>query len=74
VRNRFLQAVGVPDGSKTDFETQTAYRAGTLRVLINGLVVDPDLDDGFVEGVPPAFSMKIPPFAGDTIWTFYREV
>jgi hypothetical protein len=74
VRVRFLQAVGVPDDVRTEFETQTAYQVGTLRVLINGLFRDPDFGNGFVEGTPPVFEMKVAPREGDTIWTFYREV
>lgn len=71
---RFLPAVGVPNGSTTAFETQTAYQSGTLRVLINGMFRRAELDDGFAEGVAPAFEMKVAPRAGDTVWTFYREV
>ena len=70
---RYLEAVGTPNGSLTAFETQTAYQSGSLRVLINGMFRRAALDDGFVEGVAPAFEMKVAPGTGDTIWTFYRE-
>jgi hypothetical protein len=70
---RFREAVGVPDGSRTVFETHRAYRSGSLRVLINGTLRRADLDDGFVETAPPEFEMRVAPATGDTVWTFYRE-
>lgn len=73
IRTKFLRAVESPDGARTAFTTQTAYRPGSLRVLLSGRFLDPDLDNGFLEGSPPAFSMKVPPRTGETLWTFYRE-
>jgi hypothetical protein len=73
MRVRFLPAVGLPDGVRTGFETQSPYQIGTLRVLINGMLRRADLDNGFVEGSSPAFELKVAPREGDTIWTFYRE-
>ena len=73
MRTRFVPAIGTPDGVRTTFETQSVYQLGTLRVLINGIHRDPDLDNGFVEGAPPVFELKVAPRTGDTVWTFYRE-
>ncbi len=70
---RFRPAIGTPDGSTTIFRTQTPYLLGSLRVLINGILQRAALDDGFAETSPPEFEMKVPPAAGDTVWTFYRE-
>lgn len=72
---RFLRAVGAPDGARTDFETVRPYRVGSLRVLVNGLLRKPELDDGYLETDPGAgeFEMKVAPTSDDTLWTFYRE-
>lgn len=70
---KLLRAVGIPDGATVAFETQTPYEPGTLRVLLSGRYLDASLDNGFVEGVPPAFEMKVAPRANETLWTFYRE-
>lgn len=70
---RFRRAVGVADGTRTDFATQHPYQAGTLRVLINGILQRAELDDGWVELGGADFRMKVAPFAGDVVWTFYRE-
>lgn len=72
-RNRFVRTVEAPDGVRTAFTTQTPYLAGTLRVLLSGRFLDAALDNGFVEGVAPAFTMKVAPRATETLWTFYRE-
>ena len=70
---KFLEAIGTPDGSRKDFETQHPYQVGTLRVSINGMFRRAELDDGFLEIGGSAFRMKVAPAAGDTVWTFYRE-
>jgi hypothetical protein len=73
IRNRFVPAVELPDGSRTAFTTQSSYLAGTLRVLLSGRFLEAALDNGFLEGSPPAFEMKVAPRTGETLWTFYRE-
>lgn len=73
MRTRFVPTVEAADGARVDFTTPTEFLAGSLRVFQNGLALDDSLDDGFVEGAPPAFEMKVAPRAGDTIWAFYRE-
>jgi hypothetical protein len=73
MRIRFVRTVEATDGVRTAFTTQTSYQAGTLRVLLDGRFLDDALDNGFVEGAPPAFSMKVAPETRSTLWTFYRE-
>lgn len=69
---KFVSVNETPDGSRTVFTAQSAYVAGTLRVLLDGRLLDDALDNGFVEGTPPAFTMKVAPRTGSTLWTFYR--
>jgi hypothetical protein len=73
IRNRFVAVVETPGGGRTAFTTQTTYVPGTLRVLLSGRFLEATLDNGFVEGVAPAFTMKVAPRANETLWTFYRE-
>lgn len=73
IRNRLVAAVEAPDGARTAFTTQTAYVPGTLRVLLAGRFLEATLDNGFVEGLAPAFTMKVAPRANESLWTFYRE-
>lgn len=70
---RFVRAIETPDGSRTAFTTVSTYAAGTLRVLLDGIHLDDALDNGFVEGTSPAFTTKVAPRTGSTLWTFYRE-
>ena len=73
IGTKFVPAVETPDGVRTAFTTQTAYLPGTLRVLLSGRFLEGSLDNGFIEGVVPAFTMKVAPRTAETLWTFYRE-
>ena len=67
------RAVGPINGANVAFTTKTAFASGTLGVLVNGRLVDPDLDDGFVESAPWDFTMKAAPRIGDVLFTAYQE-
>lgn len=65
------QANGTADGANTDFWTSHPYVVGSTRVFLNGLVIDPALDDGWVEIPPVMVRMKIAPQAADVVQVYY---
>ena len=73
IRSRLVRTVEAPNGVRTAFTTQSSYLAGSLRVLLAGRFLEATLDNGFLEGVVPAFTMKVAPRTDETLWTFYRE-
>lgn len=70
----FEEAIGAVDGANASFSIPGAYLAGSLRVLLNGRLVSPQDDDGFVEtnaGLG-TFEMKLAPRALDVLFAFWR--
>lgn len=72
--DQIRDALGDVDGLNDAFSTPTPYVPGSLRVWENGRLLQAELDNGFVEGVPPAFTLKVPPRAGGYVQCAYDEV
>ena len=70
---RLVRANEAPDGARTAFSVQSHFEVGSLRVLLDGRYLAAGLANGFVEGAPPAFEMKVAPLATQSLWAFYRE-
>lgn len=49
---RFEVPAGAVDGGNTTFTTSVPYQPGTTAVFLNGLLLRPDLDDGWLETDP----------------------
>lgn len=63
---------GFVDGSNQVFETVVPYQAGSLQVLLNGVLKDKQRDDGWDEIGGKLFRMKKPPQPGDFVGAYYR--
>jgi hypothetical protein len=65
----------LPDGATTVFETPTPYKAGTLRLIINGVSYE-DHDDiyGWTELNPLAIQINEAPLTGALIQAFYTDI
>jgi hypothetical protein len=65
----------VPDGVKVIFETPTRYKAGTFRLVVNGLSYE-EHDDryGWVELNDLAVQINMPPRADDLLQAFYTDL
>lgn len=72
--DQIRDVVGDVDGVNDLFSTPTTYVPGTLRVWENGRLLQAELGNGFDEGVPPSFSMKIAPRVGTYLRCAYDEV
>ena len=63
----------VADGVITDFETPTAYKAGTIRVFVNGVEYAPNDDArGWIELTQFTVRMDTAPRDGDVMAAFYQ--
>jgi len=65
---------GAVDGVNKVFETPTRFVAGTLRVVWNGQVYEPDDDKwGWTETSDVLIELKQAPRTGDVIQAFYQD-
>ena len=65
----------VPDGAKTIFETPSRYRAGTFRLVVNGLSYESHDDRyGWTELNDLAVQIALPPAADDLLQAFYTDL
>lgn len=65
----------VPDGVKVIFETPTRYKAGTFRLIVNGLSYEADDDRyGWTELNDLAVQITLPPRADDLLQGFYTDL
>lgn len=62
---------GSVNGVNATYTTQAQYRAGTLKVWLNGMLQLRRLEDGFHELPPNRFRLKEPPCEGDTVQCYY---
>jgi len=60
-----------PDGIRTDFYTSRPYVARSVSVWLNGLRLDPQADDAFLEVGGNTIRMKEAPWAGDSLQVQY---
>lgn len=72
---RFETVSGVVDGSNTAFITSRPYTAGSLAVLLNGLLLVQPLINGWSETDPSTggFDLNIAPELGDHVQAFYID-
>jgi len=62
------------NGSNRVFATPTAYRSGTIRIFVNGVMYAADDDYfGWIESSATTIEMFIAPRVGDGIAAFYQE-
>ncbi len=72
--SKILALVGVVDGANRTFTTPTQYTAGTLRVVWNGQVYEPDDDlKGWLEIDNQTIETTIAPKTGDVLQAFYND-
>jgi len=65
---------GTVDGANKDFTTPAPYVAGTIRVIVNGIVYPPDDTQwGYSELDDTTIRMTTAPLSGYTMQAFYRE-
>lgn len=65
--------MGAINGVNKDFTLAIPYKAGTLRVWINGVLVRDDDDDGWVETSSIAFQLKEAPLTDDRVQVYRVE-
>lgn len=68
---RIENLVGAINGVNREYTTSLAYKDGSVRVWINGAVLDPGLNDGFVELGNNKIRMKVAPETGDVLRVYY---
>lgn len=56
-----------PDGINTDFTTLYPFTPGTVSVYYNGILLQADLETGYLEVPPTTVRMKEAPIVGDTL-------
>jgi len=64
-------AVGTPNGTRTIFETRTAYLPGSVKVFLNGFVMRADYADGWTELGGRKIQLKEAPQIRDVVQIFY---
>ena len=64
-------AVGIPNGSRTIFETSISYIPGSVKVFINGLVMRADYADGWTELGGRKIQLKEAPQSRDVVQFYY---
>ena len=67
------EAIGTIDGVNVDFNTPSAYYAGSLFAYKNGLLIRKVDDDGPIELGGSAVRMKEAPRTEDTLHFYYQE-
>jgi hypothetical protein len=76
---RFEVPSGTIDGVNTVFTTVAPYQAGTTAVFLNGVLLRPDLDDGWTETDPAAGTLTLKeaprdtPICPDVLQVFYLD-
>lgn len=70
----FRTLIGSTNGANRIFETPTEFAPGTVRVAINGFILDPTQPDGWIEIGRNRIQMKEAPLSGDVLQAFYISV
>lgn len=70
---RFEVAAGIIDGLNKTFLTSSKYLSGTTAVFLNGQLLRPDYENGWIETDPETgrFDMNEPPLTGDVVQIFF---
>ncbi len=73
--SKIAKMSGVPNDVTTQFSTPSAFVSGTIRVIVNGQVYEPDDDKwGWTEVSDSVVEMTTPPKTGDVLESFYQEL
>ena len=64
-------ALGAVNGSNQNFSTPSPYMPGSLRIFLNGDLLQQDLDNGWVELTPTTFKLTEAPLPGDYVQVYY---
>ena len=60
-----------PDGVRTAFYTTQSYVNKSISVWLNGLRLDPNVEEAFIEEGSNLILMKEPPEVGDSLYVQY---
>lgn len=73
--SKIVPLIGTPNGAMVDFITPTAFVAGTIKVIWNGVVYEPgDERRGWTEVSDSMIRFLVPPKVGDELSCFYQEL
>lgn len=65
---------GTVDGANTTFTTPSKYVSGTIKLIINGQVYEPNEDDyGWSETDDETIEINTAPLTGDVVQAFYKD-
>lgn len=65
--------IGAIDGVNDTFDTPTEYVPGTLKHILNGVVMDPALDNGLTENGGTSFTLKEVPLTTANLLVIYDD-
>ena len=65
---------GEVNGINQTFETAKNFIPGSVKVFVNGLVLEASMDDGWVELGVNRVRMKIAPIPGDVLQAYFMTV
>lgn len=68
---RFEKLSGAINGFNVVFETSAAYAPGSVRVFLNGVLLQKSTAEGFSEAGSNRIKMKEPPRVGEVVQAFY---
>lgn len=73
--SKIVPIIGIPDGSTRNFATPSAFVAGTIKVIWNGVVYEPTDDrKGWIEISDSVIRFAVAPKIGDELSCFYQEL
>lgn len=65
---------GVVDGVNKYFNTPTKYVSGSIKVIVNGQIYEPDDDKyGWTESSDQSITFDVAPLTNDVIQAFYQD-
>ena len=70
----FRKLEGIPDGNLKLFQTPTDYVAGSVKIFLNGILLEKDLSDGWSELGNRKILMKVAPVPTDTLQAYYISI
>jgi len=66
---------GTVDGVNKSFETPTKFVYGTIKIIVNGQIYEPDDENfGWIETSDSSIDLETAPIVGDVLQAFYQDL
>ncbi|PNX51459.1 MAG: hypothetical protein BV456_03085 [Thermoplasmata archaeon M8B2D] len=66
---------GTIDGVNKSFETPTKFVSGTIKIVVNGQIYEPDDENfGWIETSDSSIDLETAPIDGDILQAFYQDL